>query len=402
MTIEQARRLAITSQGLGRAGSAAGPGSIKSCLSRLGVLQIDAVNALVRAHYLPLFSRLGPYSREDLDHITWGPLSKRAFFECWGHEASFMPLNLYQLMRWRMARSASGQGIYGHLAEFGRAEKTFVQKVLKMVAERGPVGASDLKKGGRTGPWWGWSPEKMALEWLFAAGEVAVAGRRNFERLYDLTDRVIPRKILEQPCPDAPEAKRGLLKVAASALGVATETDLRDYYRLSAAGTKTALAELAESGELLPVNVESWKQTAYCPAGARVPKEVKVATLISPFDSLIWERSRTERLFNFRYRLEFYTPAAKRVYGYHVLPFLHNSRLVGRLDLKAERASGCLSIPAVFSEGELDEQALNALAANLIELARWLGLDKIRPGKSTGLDGRLKKCLKADGRCLLG
>jgi len=399
LTIDQARRLAIGAQGLNR--GVGGRRGIEDRLARLGVLQIDAVNALVRAHYLPLFSRLGPYAREELDHLTWGPLPKRAFFECWGHEASFMPLNLYGLMRWRLARAAEGEGIYGHLAEFGRARKSFVYEVLRAVKEGGPMGAGDLNKGGRTGPWWGWSPEKMALEWLFAAGEVSVAGRRNFERLYDLTERVIPAKILRQPQLDEAEAKRGLLKVAASALGVATEKDLRDYYRLSAAAAKAGVAELVAAGELRPVTVEGWKQAAYCPAGVRIPKEVKTGCLISPFDSLIWERSRTERLFDFHYRLEFYTPAAKRVYGYHVLPFLHGSRLVGRVDLKAERAKGCLSVPAVFAEGEMDDEALKALALNLLDLAQWLGLDKIRLGRKTGLDGRLKKCLKADQRCRL-
>ena len=390
----EARRLAIKAQGLNRA-SVAGKsrGHLKKCLERLGVLQIDSVNALVRAHYLPLFSRLGPYEREHLDELTWCRHSRRLCFEYWGHEASFLPLEMWPHLRWRMKRAADGRGIYKGLAEFGRQQRPFIRQVLKEVAERGPLGAGALSGGGGTGPWWGWSREKIALEWLFAAGEVTVASRRNFERLYDLPERVIPSEILSRPELPGEEARRHLFRQAAKALGVATEKDLRDYYRFEPADSKAALADLLSAGELLPVEVEGWKPAAYLWAGATVPKKVETGTLVSPFDSLVWERSRTERLFDFQYRLEFYTPAAKRVYGYYVLPFLYGERLVGRVDLKADRAGDRLLIPAVFSEAKnFEAEEIAALAANLVDLASWLGLSRIEFAKK----GRLEKRLAAE------
>ena len=391
--------MAIEAQGLNRAAaSAPGRGRLKNLLRRLGVLQIDSVNALVRAHYLPLFSRLGPYSREDLDHLTWGrPVVKREFFEYWGHEASFMPIELYPLMRWRMKRAAAGEGIYKGLARFGREEKAVVKRVLKAVAETGPTGAGALNEsGGGTGAWWGWSPEKTALEWLFAVGEVSISSRKGFERLYDLTERVIPDQVLKQAGLDEAEAQRRLLLRSAEALGVATEKDLRDYYRLPAAAGKAGVAALVESGELKSVEVEGWSQPAYCPTAVRIPRSVRAECLISPFDSLIWERDRTLRLFDFHYRLEFYTPAHKRVYGYHVLPFLYGTELVGRIDLKADRAAGALKIPALFSETEgFSPEVMSSLADKLIKLADWLGLVKIEVSRRGSLEKSLAEQLKA-------
>ena len=393
MSINEARRLAISAQGLGRSRpkGRAGCGPLKKCLAALGVLQIDSVNALVRAHYLPLFSRLGPYGHDELDRLAWDPRpAKRFLFEYWGHEASFMPLELYPLLRWRMKRAAAGEGIYQGLARFGREEQPFIKKVLKAVTGQGPLGAGALNKGGGTGPWWGWSREKTALEWLFAAGLVTVAGRRGFERLYDLPERVIPGPIAGQASPDEAEAQRRLVMLAARSLGVATEKDLRDYYRLTAADSKARVAELVAEGLLKPVAVEGWRQEAYVLPETRIPRRVETGRLISPFDSLIWERSRTERLFDFYYRLEFYTPPEKRVYGYHVLPFLFGSDLVGRIDLKADRAAGCLRAPAVYAEGEgMTEEALAALAANLVELAGWLNLSSICVEPGSDPAGRL-------------
>ena len=380
ISLPQARRLAITAQGLGRAGQGRLEcRHLKKCLAGLGVLQIDSVNVLVRAHYLPLFSRLGAYAPDDLDRLAWASRpAQRFLFEYWGHEASFMPLELYPLLRWRMERAERGEGIYQGLARFGREEEAFISQVFDAVAEQGPLGAGALNKGGGTGAWWGWSREKTALEWLFAAGRVTVAARRGFERLYDLPERVIPGPILADSPPDEAEAQRRLVMLAARALGVATEKDLRDYYRLTATDGKARVAELVEEGRLKPVRVEGWKQEAYIEPETRFPRRVETGRLISPFDSLIWERSRTERLFDFTYRLEFYTPPEKRVYGYHVLPFLYGDRLVGRIDLKADRAAGCLRALAVHAEGGgLTDEALVALASNLLELAGWLGLSSI-------------------------
>ena len=235
LSLKQARRLALSAQGFGKP-QAATPAALKRMLQRLGVVQIDSVNALVRSHYLPLFSRLGDYPTELLDQLAWGRGRQRQLFEYWGHEASLLPLSLYPLMRWRMARAQQGEDIYRQLAQFGRERQDVIARVLAAVRDQGALGAGSLStRQERAGPWWDWSEEKHALEWLFAAGRVTVAGRRGFERLYDLPERVLPATILDQPELSDSEAQQGLLLQAATALGVATEQDLRDYFRLTPA-----------------------------------------------------------------------------------------------------------------------------------------------------------------------
>ncbi|MDD0841613.1 winged helix-turn-helix domain-containing protein [Pseudomonas sp. Gutcm_11s] len=380
LSLPEARRLALAAQGFTRAPRGAiGQRQLRAQIERLGVLQIDSVNALVRSHYLPAFSRLGHYDPALLDELAWGKPKRRGLFEYWGHEASLLPLELYPLLRWRMRRAADGQGIYRQLAEFGRQQQDVIQRVLQTVREQGALGAGSLStRSERAGPWWDWSAEKHALEWLFAAGEVTVAGRRGFERLYDLPQRVIPAAQLEHPEIAEAEAQRQLLLRSADALGVATERDLRDYYRLDASDAKARLVELVEAGELLPVTVQGWKQAGYCRGEPSIPRRVRGSALLSPFDSLIWERERTERLFGFRYRLEIYTPPDKRVYGYYVLPFLHHERLLARVDLRSERAHGRLAVHAVhLEEALLSEEALHSLAEELRALAQWLGLEAV-------------------------
>ncbi|MDP9654862.1 UNVERIFIED_ORG: uncharacterized protein YcaQ [Pseudomonas putida] len=385
-TLKQARRLALAAQGFNGRQS---PAAIKAValnrlIERLGILQIDSVNAVVRSHYLPLFSRLGHYSSDLLDQAAWSQGRRRTLFEYWGHEASLLPLSLYPLMRWRMQRASRGEDIYQQLARFGREQQDTIRRVLASVEQQGALGAGSLstrqeRAGQRAGPWWDWSAEKHALEWLFAAGEVTVAGRRGFERLYDLPERVIPSAVLAQPVLDEADAQRGLLRHAAKALGVGTEKDLRDYFRLNPADSRPRLAELVEAGELLTCDVQGWRQAAYCLPEPKVPRKVAASALLSPFDSLIWERSRTERLFDFRYRLEIYTPQDKRVYGYYVLPFLHNERIAARIDLRAERAAGRLAVHAVHEEETgLDEEGMLALAVNLRQMADWLGLAQVQ------------------------
>ena len=380
LSLSEARCLALAAQGFATGSAAAKPARVKALTERLGVLQIDSVNALVRSHYLPLFSRLGNYPMDWLDQQAWGSGRQRSLFEYWGHEASLLPMQLYPLLRWRMRRAAAGQGIYRQLAEFGRQQQPLIRQVLQTVREHGALGAGSLgKRAQKAGPWWDWSAEKHALEWLFAAGEVTVASRRGFERLYDLPDRVLPGAILNQPEPDEPAAQRQLLLHAARALGLATEQDLRDYFRMDTADTRLRLAELSESGELQAVQVEGWRHSAWCPGELKVPRGLKPTALLSPFDSLIWARERTERLFGFRYRLELYTPAAKRVYGYYVLPFLYAGQLVGRVDLRAERAHGRLAVHAVHEEAAgMSTEALLALGQQLRTLADWLGLERIQ------------------------
>ncbi|WP_028627263.1 winged helix-turn-helix domain-containing protein [Metapseudomonas resinovorans] len=388
LSLPEARRLALAAQGFARAPRGAiRHGQLRAQLDALGVVQIDSVNALVRSHYLPAFSRLGHYDRELLDDLAWGKPRRRALFEYWGHEASLLPLELYPLMRWRMRRAARGQGIYQQLARFGFEQQEVIQRVLQAVREQGALGAGALStREERAGPWWDWSAEKHAMEWLFAAGEVTVAGRRGFERLYDLPERVIPADILNRPEMPEADAQRQLLLRAAQALGVATERDLRDYYRLETSDSQARLAELVEEGELHQARVDGWKQPAYCLGEPKVPRKVRASTLLSPFDSLIWERARTERLFDFRYRLEIYTPQHKRQYGYYVLPFLHDERLAARVDLRAERAQDRLAVHALHEEEHgLSEAGMQALADNLQEMARWLGLGEVavtcrRPG----------------------
>ncbi|MNS81437.1 hypothetical protein D3C72_1151510 [compost metagenome] len=358
-------------------------------------MQIDSVNALVRSHYLPLFSRLGNYSSDLLDQAAWSQGRRRTLFEYWGHEASLLPLSMFPLMRWRMQRARRGEDIYQQLARFGREQQDTIRRVLASVEEQGALGAGSLStRQERAGPWWDWSAEKHALEWLFAAGEVTVAGRRGFERLYDLPERVIPSAVLAHPVLSEDEAQRGLLRHAATALGVGTEKDLRDYFRLNPADSRPRLAELVEAGELLTCEVQGWRQPAYCLPEPKVPRKVVASALLSPFDSLIWERSRTERLFDFRYRLEIYTPPDKRVYGYYVLPFLHNEQIAARVDLRAERGAGRLAVHAVHEEeAGLDDEGMLALAVNLRQMADWLGLAQVQLNCPRASAARLRVAL---------
>lgn len=381
-SLKQARRLALAAQGFAgrQPPTLIKAAQVNRLIERLGVLQIDSVNAVVRSHYLPLFSRLGNYSPLLLEQAAWSTGRRRSLFEYWGHEASLLPLALYPLMRWRMARAAQGQGIYQQMARFGREQQATIARVLAIVEQQGALGAGSLStREERAGPWWDWSQEKHALEWLFAAGQVTVAGRRGFERLYDLPERVIPREILQHAPLSEAEAQRGLLLHSATALGVGTEKDLRDYFRLEPADSRARLAELVEDGQLLACRVQGWKQPAFCLPTPKIPRAVPASALLSPFDSLIWERSRTERLFDFRYRLEIYTPQARRVYGYYVLPFLHHERIAARIDLRAERANGVLAVHAVHEEEPgLDEAGMLALAMNLRQMADWLGLEQVQ------------------------
>jgi len=376
-----ARRIALAAQGFGipRPDGTTNAGHIKRTVDRLGLLQIDSVNVLARAHYLPLFSRLGNYDSAQLDRIAWGRKSQRGLFEFWAHEASLLPLASHPLFRWRMARALSGQA-KGKLNTFRAEKKAFIEEVRREIADRGPLAASELSNGGkRRGPWWGWNDGKLAVEWLFYAGIVTTATRRgNFERVYDLTERVLPSSIVNAPTPSVEEAQRTLLRLSARALGVATATDLRDYFRLPVEDTKARLAELVETGDLVPVEVEGWNRPAWLDPVARQPRKVEARALLAPFDPLIWERDRTERIFDFFYRIEIYTPLVKRKHGYYVLPFLLGDRLVGRVDLKADRANGRLMVPAIhFEAGVKAGAAKGPLHEELRLMADWLGLERV-------------------------
>jgi uncharacterized protein YcaQ len=372
-----ARRIALAAQGFAEPRpESAGTRQLRRTTERLAVVQIDSVNVLSRSHYLPFFSRLGSYPRAALDDLT---ARRHAVFEYWAHEASFLPVRLQPYLRWRMA--AAAEHAWGNMVRIQRERPDFVADVLDRVRTTGPLKASDLAepKRARPGTMWNWHEGKVALEWLFFTGEITATHRTTaFEKVYDLTERVLPADVLRTPTPDRSDAVRELVRTAARALGIATETDLRDYFRLTPADARTAIAELADAGELRPVEVAGWRRPGWLDPEARRPRWIRARALLSPFDSLVWERPRVERLFGFRYRLEIYTPAAQRVHGYYVLPFLLGDQLVARVDLKADRQAGVLRVQAAHGEEGIDRPLVAAaLADELRLLADWLELDDV-------------------------
>jgi uncharacterized protein len=390
----QARRISLRAQGFGapRAEGGAGKRDLRRLIERLGVVQIDSVNVLARAHLLPPFSRLGPYRAEDLNALAYGG-RKRALFEYWGHEASLLPVGMQPLFRWRMARAASGKGIYQEIARFGRERHDFIAEVRREIADRGALSAGELThrhKG--TSGWWGWSDSKRALEWLFWTGAVTTATRRGtFERVYDLTERVLPRAILAAPTPAEPDAQRELMRIAARAMGIASERSLRDYFRLGPADAKARIAELVEAGELRTVGVEGWRASGLLHRDAKIPRRIQARALLAPFDPLIWQREHSEALFGVRIRLEIYTPKEKRSFGYYVLPFLLDDRIVGRVDLKADRARSALRVQSAHSEQGQDADAVaGPLADELRAMAAWLGLASVEAERHGDLAAALK------------
>ncbi len=334
------------------------------------------MNVLVRAHYLPLFSRLGSYDRNLLDAVT--AAKAKRYFEYWGHEASLLPVDCQPLLRWRMARARRGLGVWKQLQPFAHEKRAEANALLKRIRAEGPLAASDIAGSRAAKGMWVWSEAKHALEWLFWAGLVASTHRRgNFERVYDLPERVIPRAILEVPTPSERDARRALLARSAKALGVATAGDLRDYYRIPAADAPLAIAQLVEEGTIIPVRVRGWQQQAYLHKDARAGRRIEGAALVSPFDPLVWHRPRTERLFGFRYRLEIYTPAHKREHGYYVLPFLLDGAIVARVDLKADRKAGVLIVQRVHVEPGAPGSTVERLIGELQLMAAWLELSSV-------------------------
>jgi uncharacterized protein YcaQ len=384
LSLAEARAIALTAQGFATRAK-----TVRALVERLGVVQIDSVNVLVRSHYLPAFARLGAYARDELDRLSHR--APRVLFEYWGHEASLLPVALQPLLRWRMERAADHA--WRHVREMGKKRGQFVRDVLAVVAERGPIGAGEIEIGKKSSKgWWEWSDAKRAIEWLFWSGQVTSAGRRNFERLYDLPERVLPARVLATPTPAPRDAFRELVQIASRALGVATENDLRDYYRLSPRDARGAIADLVEAGALEQVRIQTWAKPAYLARGAKSAAidPTRVA-LLSPFDSLVWARERTERLFGMRYRIEIYTPAPKRVHGYYVLPVLLGDKLVARVDLKADRQESALRVQAAHAEpGVAKAKVARALGGELARMAHWLGLERVAVVKRGDLAGFLK------------
>jgi hypothetical protein len=383
LTGAQARRIALAAQGFAdpRPTGRVDARHIRRVLERIAILQIDSVNVFSRAHYLPVFARLGPYPRDLLDRMTgYAAKPKRPeLFEYWAHAASLIPIELQPLLRWRMQRAQ--QEPWPAIRRIASDNPALLDDVLALITSQGPITAGDTgipRPAPRPGHMWNWHDGKVALEYLFYDGRVTTAKRVNFERFYDLTERVLPAEVLAAPTPSEADAKRELIRITARALGVATEPDLRDYFRISHATSKAAVAELVDAGELIPVDVAGWDAPAYLWHEARRPRGVPARALLSPFDSLVWYRERTERMFGFRYRIEIYTPEPKRQYGYYVLPFLLGEALVGRVDLKADRQAGVLRVQSAWIElGHDPAYVAEELAAELVLTAGWLDLDRI-------------------------
>jgi uncharacterized protein YcaQ len=403
LTAAQARRVAVAAQGFAET-KPAGPvtrAHLRRLVSRIQVLQLDSVSVAVRAHYAPVFSRLGPYDRGILERAAWShsARSPRLLVEYWAHEAALMAVEDWPLLRWRMREYADGR--WGK--EIVRKNRQLAEDVVAAVAELGPSTAGQIEAHleseprGRKGPWWDRSDTKWVAEALFASGALTTATRVGFARHYDLTERVLPPEVLARHVSDD-DAIRELVLRAATALGVATETDIRDYFRLGAKQAKPVIAELVAEGELEPVGVEGWTALAYLRAGQSVPRIDRGTALLCPFDPLIFFRPRVERLFDFHYRIEIYVPEPKRQFGYYVWPFLLDGQLVGRVDLKAERTrpDGSTALHAVgaFTEPGVDRSRVaQAMAGELRSMASWLELDDVIVGRRGNLVKDLARAL---------
>ena len=375
LTIVEARSLALAAQGFDkpRSKSKSSTADAVEVIKKLGVIQIDSVNVLVRSQELPLFARLGDHDRNAINKAT----AQSKIFEYWGHEAAILPVEIQPLFRWKMNAARTGKIKHWGLTSFYADNKAFVKRILKHVEANGPVTARELStRTTKKSSWWDWDEAKTALEYLFLTGQLMSCGRgSDFARIYDITERVLPSKILDTPTPTENEARKQLLVRAAKAQGVATLTDLADYYRQKTAVIKPLVNELVEQGELREVTVDTWVEKAFVHRSAKPPKKLYATALLSPFDSLVWCRPRNERLFNFHYRIEIYTPKEKRKFGYYVLPFMMNGELVGRVDLKADRANAKLLVQSVHTEKGIKRASINgALTDELRALANWLDL----------------------------
>ncbi|SER96620.1 winged helix-turn-helix domain-containing protein [Actinokineospora terrae] len=402
LTAAAARRTALAAQGFADARPTTAPTRqhLRRALSRVQLLQLDSVNVAVRAHYMPLFSRLGPYPMSLVDDAAWTNTARRPrlLVEYWAHEASLVPVEDWPLFRWRMRRYESRYA--RHIARIAAASPGLLDDVLATIREQGPMAAGTLEAtlGGAVpkskGGWWNRSDIKHICESLFATGQLTTGTRQGFQRLYELPERAIPAAVLATEIPDD-EAARVLTLRAATAHGVATEKDLRDYYRLEPARSQQAVAELVSEGLLEPVAVEGWRHPAYRHVDARTPRRVVGRALLCPFDPLIWERDRAERLFGFRYRIEIYVPEPQRVYGYYVFPFLLDGELVARVDLKADRLAGVLRVQGAFlEEGREPSRVVSELAGELTVMAEWLGLSGVWVGERGDLAGALRRAVR--------
>ena len=400
LTSAQARRIAVAAQGFAepRPTGAVTRAHLRRLVSRIQVLQLDSVSVAVRAHYAPVFSRLGPYDREVLERAAWShsARSPRLLVEYWAHEAALMAVDDWPLMRWRMREYTHGRW----RTEVVQKRQRLADDIVAAVAKHGPSTAGQIEtyvgeeRPGKKGPWWDRSDTKWVTEALWSAGVLTTATRIGFARHYDLTERVLPPEVVTREVDDD-EAVRELTLRAAGALGIGTETDIRDYFRLSPKLSKPAIAKLVAGGELEQVEVDGWGAPAYLPASQKVPRKDRGTALLCPFDPLIFFRPRVERIWQFHYRIEIYVPQPKRQFGYYVWPFLLDGRLVGRVDLKADRARGALNVVGAFTEpGEQPARVAAALAPELRTMALWLGLVDVTVGRKGDLVTPLRQALR--------
>jgi len=373
LSIADARALALAAQGFdtARPKTKATQRHVDALISQLGVIQIDSVNVLVRSQELPLFSRLGNHNRNAIPKAT----EQQKLFEYWGHEAAHLPVEIHPLFRWKMEAARLGKAKHWGLTSFYDDNKAFVKRMLKHVEKNGPTTSRELStRTEKKGTWWDWDEAKVALEYLFLTGQLMSRGRgTDFARIYDTPERVLPEDVLNAPTPSEHDARKQLLVRSAIAQGVATASDLADYYRQKPTTVKPLITELVEEGELRTVAVDGWTEKAFIHRAAKLPKQLHATALLSPFDSLVWCRPRNERLFNFHYRIEIYTPKEKRKFGYYVLPFMMNGEMVGRVDLKADRANSKLLVHSVHTEKGIKRSTINdALNNELRTMASWL------------------------------
>ncbi|MCU1586578.1 MAG: uncharacterized protein JWN31_71 [Frankiales bacterium] len=392
LSLAQARRIALAAQGFNDPlpTGAVTARHLRRVVGRTRVLQIDSVNTFARAHHMPAFSRIGPWPTATLDVLAY---KKRELFEYWGHEASYLPIELHPLFRWKMARASAADSAWGRAFT---AREDLTKRLLTRLEAEGPCGAGALREAPRNkGSWWDWDDVKVGLEYLFVTGQVSVARRTaGFERLYDLTERVIPKAVLDLPDVPQADARRELIRIAATAHGIGTVKDLCDYFRLLPRDTKPMLHDLVDEGFLQPVKVMGWSDTAYVAAGAATPRRVRRSALLSPFDPLVWRRDRTLDLWNVDYRIEIYVPAPKRVYGYYCLLFLHDEAIRARVDLKSDRKAGVLRVMAAWREPEgIHADTASALADQLRLAAQWQGLDDVVVEDRGDLASDLRKAL---------
>lgn len=387
ISLATARRIALAAQGFAdpRPNGRVDRRHFRRVLDRMGLIQIDSVNVLVRSQELPLFSRLGPHPRTMIHDAT----RSGEVFEYWVHEASHVDMAHYHLHRWKM----NGEHKWARYFTLKQRRPEYIEEVYRRIADEGPVASGDLsERVGKKGTWWDWDDAKVALEHLFWVGRVTVTRRpADFARIYDLTERVIPADVLARPPAPEREARKQLLELAARHHGIGTFTDLTDYHRQRNEPCKELVAELVEEGVLRQVHVEGWKQPAYLHRQARLPRRVNACTVLSPFDPVVWNRGRAHRLFGFHYRIEIYTPQPKRVYGYYVLPILWGEDVVGRVDMKSDRQGGALLVQGAFTEPGVPAGPLaDDLAPVLHAMARWLGLERVEVGSRGDLASTLR------------